>query len=71
MSDFLNFIANPNVTTILLIFALVGLVVEIFTPGFGPGGVVSLIAFSLFFISNIASQDSNWYAILIFLIGMD
>ena len=70
MSDFLNFIASPNVTTILLIFALVGLVVEIFTPGFGLGGVVSLIAFSLFFISNMAAQDSNWYAILIFLIGI-
>ncbi|RVU55329.1 NfeD family protein [Anaerosphaera multitolerans] len=67
---FVNLISNPTVSTILLIVGMVGFVIEIFTPGFGVGGILSIISFGLFFIGNTLGGSSNWYAILIFVLGV-
>ena len=39
-------------------------------PGFGVGGVLSIIAFGLFFIGNIFAGNASWYAIAIFVLGL-
>ncbi|EFI42386.1 nodulation protein NfeD [Peptoniphilus sp. oral taxon 386] len=66
----INIVSNQTVSTILLILGMLGFVVEIFTPGFGVGGIISIIAFSLFFIGNLMAGNSNWYSIVIFLVGI-
>lgn len=65
-----NVFSNDYIFTILLIIALVGAVLEILTPGFGLGGVISLVAFGLFFWGNIVMGNTNWFEILLFVLGL-
>lgn len=67
---FINIISNQSISTILLVVGMVGFVIEIFTPGFGVGGILSVISFGLFFIGNIFAGNSTWLAILIFVLGI-
>lgn len=65
-----NVFSNDYIFTFLLIIAIVGAVLEILTPGFGLGGVISLVAFGLFFWGNIVMGNTNWFEILLFVIGL-
>lgn len=67
---FISFISNPYVNSLLLTIAMVGFVIEIFTPGFGVGGAISIMAFVLFFMGNMVVGNSNWYAVIIFILGI-
>ena len=62
--------SNDYIFTILLIVAIVGAVLEILTPGFGIGGIISIAAFVLFFWGNIARGNTNWFEILLFVLGL-
>lgn len=65
-----SLVTNTAATSILLSIGFIGAVVEIFTPGFGLGGVVSLTAFGLFFGGLLLAGHSSWLVILIFFIGI-
>lgn len=68
--DLLYHISNPYFLSFLLIVGIVGAVIELITPGFGAGGVLSAASFILFFSCNYVIGNSQWYAILIFLLGI-
>ena len=63
-------ISKPYISSLLLTLGLVGLVVEILTPGFGIGGTISIISFGLFFGGNILAGNSNWTSLALFATGM-
>ncbi|NLJ57832.1 MAG: nodulation protein NfeD [Tissierellia bacterium] len=63
-------ISSSTLSTLLLAVGLIGLVVEIFTPGFGLGGIASIIAFGLYFGGNILAGNSNWISLTFFVIGL-
>lgn len=63
-------ISKPYVSSLLLTLGLVGLVVEILTPGFGIGGTISIIGFGLFFGGNILAGNSNWTSLALFATGL-
>ncbi len=65
-----KFISSPYISTMLLIFGFIGLVLEIMTPGFGIGGTISLLGFGLFFGGNILAGNSNWLSLLLFVLGL-
>jgi membrane-bound serine protease (ClpP class) len=65
-----NYISNPYISSLLLTIGLVGLVIEILTPGFGIGGVVSIIGFGLYFGGNSLAGNSTWFSLLLFVIGL-
>ncbi|MBC7087155.1 MAG: nodulation protein NfeD [Tissierellales bacterium] len=67
---FAKAISNPTVSTLLLTLGFVGLVLEIFTPGFGVGAAISLIGFGLYFGGNILAGNSSWTAIILFVVGL-
>lgn len=67
---FAKMLASPQMNTILLTIAFVGLVIEIFTPGFGIGGAISIISFGLFFAGNIMVGNSQWTSLIIFIVGL-
>ena len=46
------------------------MIIEIFTPGFGVGGTLSIIAFGLFFGGNILSGNSQWTSLILFITGL-
>ena len=62
--------SNDYIFTILLIVAIVGAVLEILTPGFGLGGIISIAAFAIFFWGNISMGNTNWFEILLFVLGL-
>ncbi|NMA85903.1 MAG: nodulation protein NfeD [Tissierellia bacterium] len=63
-------LANPYMGTFLLTVGFVGMIIEIFTPGFGIGGTISIIAFGLFFGGNIIAGHSQWTSLAIFITGL-
>ena len=62
--------SNDYIFTILLIVAIVGALLEILTPGFGLGGIISIAAFAIFFWGNICMGNTNWFEILLFVLGL-
>lgn len=67
---FISFISNQYISTVLLVVAMLGFILEIFSPGFGVGGILSIISFTLFFMGNVLAGNSNWYAVFIFVLGI-
>ncbi len=65
-----KYISSPYVASFLLTLGFVGMVIEIFTPGFGFGGTISIVGFGLYFGGNILAGNSNWTALILFSIGL-
>lgn len=65
-----RWVTSPIVMSLLLIIGLVGIVVELFAPGFGVAGTISLIAFSLYFFGHYVAGFANWLHIGLFVIGI-
>ncbi|MCK9426011.1 MAG: nodulation protein NfeD [Ignavibacteriaceae bacterium] len=68
--EFVSFLNNPIVSSLLIMIGLVGLYTEIKTPGWGFAGTVSLIALALFFGSSFILQIASIFQILLFVIGI-
>lgn len=65
-----RFVTSPVVMSILLIIGLVGIVVELFAPGFGVAGTISLCAFGLYFFGHYVAGFANWLHIGLFVLGI-
>ncbi len=63
-------LTNPFIAPILLTIGISGLILEVFTAGFGFFGILGGIALGLFFLGNIVAGFSNWIVILVFLAGL-
>lgn len=61
---------HPVVATLLLIFGITCLVVEIFTPGFGVFGTISILAFTLYFGGHYAAGLARYWVLLLFGLGV-
>lgn len=60
---------HPVVAPVLLTLGLVGLVVELLTPGWGIGGIVGLVALALFFGGHMLAGMAGWEVVVLFLLG--
>lgn len=70
-TDTLVFLLNTwFVTFLLIVIGLVGLTIEFSAPGFGVGGLVSVLCFSLFFWSRFLGGTSGWLEVTLFLVGL-
>lgn len=67
---FSGLLINPFVATFLLIMGFFFLIVEILTAGFGIGGILSLLAFGLYFGAHILTGISGWPVIFLFVFGI-
>lgn len=63
-------VTNPIVVPILLSIASLGLVAELYSPGFGVPGTMSLAAFGLFFFGHTIAGFAGYESILLFVIGV-
>ena len=63
-------LTNPYVAPILLTIGISGLILEVFSAGFGVFGIIGGISLGLFFLGNIAAGFSNWIVVLVFLSGL-
>ncbi|MGM0828405.1 MAG: NfeD family protein [Bacillota bacterium] len=65
-----RFITNPVVVPILLSLASLGLIVELYSPGFGIAGSIGLISLVLFFYGHLVAGLAGYETIILFIIGM-
>lgn len=65
-----RFVTNPVVIPILLTIGLLGLVIELFSPGFGIPGLTGITAFILFFFGHLVAGLAGYETIVLFLLGI-
>ena len=65
-----KYISLPLISSILIRAAFIGLIIEIMSPGFGIGGIVSIVSFGLYFSANIFAGYANLIALILFIIGV-
>ncbi|HZK25248.1 MAG TPA: NfeD family protein [Oscillospiraceae bacterium] len=65
-----RFVAKPVGATLLLTIGLAALVIEIFMAGFGAAGVVSILAFALYFGGSIIAGFAGNEVIILFIAGI-
>lgn len=64
-----RWLTNDAVSQVLLTLGLVGLAVELLTPGFGVPGAIGLISLGLFFGGRLLGGLAGWEAVAVFLVG--
>lgn len=60
---------SPVIAVILLVIGLVGIVVEIATPGFGVPGTVGILALVVFFGGRMIAGLAGWESVALLLAG--
>lgn len=65
-----DFLTTAAVSTILLMIGIAGILIELFTPGFGIPGGVGIASLGLYFGGGILAGISGWEAALLFIIGL-
>ncbi|WP_077330206.1 NfeD family protein [Virgibacillus siamensis] len=65
-----RFITNPIIVPILLSLASLGLIVELYSPGFGIPGIVGLLSLVLFFYGHIVAGLAGMEAIILLILGL-
>ncbi|WP_404810025.1 NfeD family protein [Metabacillus halosaccharovorans] len=65
-----RFITNPVVVPILLSIGSLGLVVELYSPGFGVPGFMGISALLLFFYGHLVAGLAGMEAIILFILGV-
>jgi membrane-bound serine protease (ClpP class) len=65
-----RFITNPYVIPILLSIGSLGLVLELYSPGFGVPGFMGLSALLLFFYGHLVAGLAGYETIILFIIGI-
>jgi membrane-bound serine protease (ClpP class) len=68
--DFVRFLNNPIISSLLIMIGFFGLFAEIKTPGWGLPGTIGVIALALFFGSSYILQLASIIEILLFVIGL-
>ena len=62
---FVRFLTNPIVSSLLMTIGLLGILVEIRTPGFAVPGAVGLLSLGLFFWGHWIVQLAGWEELLL------
>ncbi|MBS4199716.1 nodulation protein NfeD [Bacillus sp. FJAT-49732] len=65
-----RFITHPVVVPILLSIASLGLVLELYSPGFGVPGAMGLSALLLFFFGHYVAGLAGYESIILFVLGI-
>ncbi|WP_255307042.1 nodulation protein NfeD [Paraliobacillus sp. PM-2] len=65
-----RFFTSSTVVPILLSLASIGLIVELYSPGFGIPGSIGLVSLLLFFYGHIVAGFAGYEAIILLLIGI-
>ena len=65
-----RFITSPIIIPILLSIASIGLVMELYSPGFGVPGTMGLAAIGLFFYGHLIAGLAGFEVIIMFIIGL-
>ncbi|MCB1110580.1 MAG: serine protease [Chlamydiia bacterium] len=67
---FFSILSHPVIASLLFIGLVIGLYIEINTPGFGVPGSIALGCLVLILLSSFASHVVNWIELIILCVGM-
>ncbi|WXR61142.1 NfeD family protein [Peptostreptococcaceae bacterium AGR-M142] len=70
LDSFINFITSVNMTYLLILVFIFGVVIEFLTPGIGIGGFVAFMSFSLLFITSMFNVSGNKFVLALFALGV-
>ncbi len=70
LEEFARFISSPVISGLLLLLGFIGLTMELVMPGFGVGGILAVLSFSLFFGGSMFTGAASWSLILLFVLGI-
>lgn len=70
VDNLITWTTNPVIATILLIIGIGGLILEVFTAGFGAAGLLSMLAFTIYFGGHIAAEMAEYWVALLFIFGV-
>ncbi|MET3699288.1 membrane-bound serine protease (ClpP class) [Bacillus oleivorans] len=65
-----RFLTNPIVVPILLSIGSIGLVVELYSPGFGIPGTMGLASLLLFFYGHLVAGLAGYESLILFIVGI-
>ena len=65
-----RFITNPVIVPILLSIASLGLVLELYSPGFGVPGTMGVTAIGLFFFGHLVAGFAGYESLLLLILGI-
>ena len=65
-----RFLTNPVVSSLLMTLGMLGLIVEIRTPGFALPGVIGILSLSLFFWGHWIARLAGWEELLLIFAGV-
>lgn len=65
-----RFITNPIVVSILLTIGSLGLVLELYSPGFGIPGLMGISALLLFFYGHLVAGLAGYETLVLFIVGI-
>lgn len=65
-----RFVTSPIVVSILLSVGFLGLVLELFMPGFGVAGIIGLTSLFLYFFGHLLAGLAGWESIALFILGI-
>jgi membrane-bound serine protease (ClpP class) len=63
-------ISNSYVSALLLLIGIAALIIEAFVPSFGIAGTIGVVCVVLYFLGNIFTGNTGWWALIIFVLGM-
>ncbi|MFC0558035.1 NfeD family protein [Halalkalibacter alkalisediminis] len=64
-----RFVTHPVVIPILLSIGSLGLVLELYSPGFGIPGLMGISALLLFFFGHMFAGFAGWESMILFIVG--
>lgn len=70
VDQFINFLINPTVSSILMILIFAGIFMEMKTPGVGFAGTIALLAIALFFAPHYMEGLVESWEIAVFVVGV-
>ncbi len=70
MESLARFITDPIIVPILLSIASLGLILELYSPGFGVPGIMGLSAIGLFFFGHLVAGLAGFEALILLAIGI-
>ncbi|GMT48788.1 MAG: hypothetical protein IEMM0008_0327 [bacterium] len=65
-----SILTNPAIMSILMTLGMLGMVVELWSAGWGVPGTIGILALSLFFIGQISGNNPDWTALILFIVGI-
>ena len=66
----INFLSTSAISGILIMIGILGIYIEVRSPGFGVPGILGVTALTLFFWGHIGAGHSDWGPAVMFFVGL-